>query len=160
MNKKQAFTNLIFLFILFLCFSLTSCKKIESYGDMDSIIHQNILTKEGKYLVFIYGDNCSFCEKLEPTIFEYATLAKKKKVLPIYALNASNTKLNPELVKNTDDYDDFKGTTNYRDIHIATTPALIVIEDGCVERYISSKTTIQPMSEIKSYINRLMNQES
>lgn len=158
-NKK--YKIILFIFLLMITFVLTGCKKnevITNYSEMDRIIYKSVLSNSNKYLVFIYGNTCSACEELEPLIAEYATLAKNnnKKYSPLYVMNASSTRLNKGLVLEDSEYDDFRGTTNYEDIHIATTPALLVIENHKVIKYISTKVTTKPKTEIKEYISALM----
>jgi thymidine kinase len=53
-------------------------------------------------------------------------------------------------------YDNFVNTTNYQDIHISTTPVLIIVNNGKVTKFISSKTTYYPKTEIETYITNLM----
>lgn len=163
MNSKK-YKIILCIFLVMITFVLTSCKEkvtISSYSEMDKIIYQSVLSNDDKYLVFIYGNNCSACEELEPTIASYATLAKNnsKKHLPLYVLNSSNTRVNKGLVASGGDssYNDFIGTSNYEDIHIATTPALLVIENHRVVKYISTKITTKPKTEIKEYFLELMN---
>lgn len=148
---------------MILCLVITGCKEkvtIEEFGEMDSIIYNGLLTKDGRYLVFIYGNTCSACEELEPTIAEYATLAKNnsKKYTPLYVLNSSNTRVNKGIIAIEGDssYDDFLGTTDYTKIKIMTTPALIVVENHKVVKYISTKLTTRPKTEIKEYFLGLM----
>lgn len=152
---------MIFLFIVTILSSLVSCKKnkIEEFSDLETIVYQSILSQEGKYMVFIYGDNCNYCEKLKPTILEYANLAKKnKEYIDIYGLNSSNTRVNKGLIATGGDesYDNFVNTTNYKDVHISTTPVLIIVNNGKVTKFISSKTTYYPKTEIENYIKNLM----
>lgn len=163
MIRKVSFLLLIICSFLSL-FVSTSCK-VERFKDLKTIEYSSILSQKGDYIVFIYGDNCYYCEQLKPIILEYANLAnKKRKMMKIYGLNSSNTRDNeglipeiPEGCKDPDDlYDDFLNTTNYEDIHIVTTPALIVVEDGTVTKYISSKTTYYPKTNIQEYIASLM----
>lgn len=158
MIKRISCFLLIMCLLISTCY-LTSCqKRIDDFDDMDAIIYPAILSQEGKYLVFIYGDNCTFCEQLKPTIFKYANLAKKNDYYPIYGLNSSNTRVNKGLIATGGDssYDDFRNTTNYSDIHISTTPVLIVVNNGKVSSYISSKTTYYPKTEIQEYLTSLM----
>ena len=105
------------------------------------------------------GDNCSACEELEELLCQYATKAKNKKsYMPIFALNSSNTRVNKGLIATGGDnsYSDFKNTSNYLDIQISTTPALIIVKDGKVSDYISTKVTKTPKTDIKEYMNNLM----
>ena len=158
-NKNYKIILLVFL--LMITFTMTSCKKsvtIEKYSEMDRIIYKSVLSNSDRYLVFIYGNDCSACEELEPTIAKYATLSKNnsKKYTPLYVMNASSTRLNKGLIKNDSEYDSFVGTTNYEDIHIATTPALLVIENHKVIKYISTKVTTKPKTDIKEYFTELM----
>ena len=76
--------------------------------------------------------------------------------MPFFVVNADNKRSNNGLVKNDDEYDDFTNTTDYTEIHIATTPALIIVKNGSVSNFISSKKTQTPASEIRSYIQNLM----
>lgn len=156
-------TKLCLISIVFPFFStLISCKKsssINSYSEMDRIIYQSILSKENDYMVFIYGDSCSACEELEELLCQYATKAKNKKsYMSLFALNSSNTRVNKGLIatEGDDSYSDFKNTSNWEDIHISTTPALIIVKDGKVSDYISTKVTKTPKTDIKEYINNLM----
>lgn len=152
----------LILITLILSLSLTSCKKIKDYADMNHIVYKSILLQEGRkeddgYLVYIYEDNCSNCQQLKDLILNYANIAKKNSnKMPLYVLNISNQKVNKGLVKNDDEYDDFTNTTNYEDIHISATPVLITVRGGKVIKLISSKTTLQPVTQIKSYINNLI----
>lgn len=160
MGRKISFF-LISIFLILSSFTLVSCKKnkIEEFKDIETIVYPSLLNEKGKYLVFIYGNNCYYCDQLKPTIIKYANLAKDNKdYLPLYALNSSNTRVNKGLIATggDDSYDDFLNTTNYKDIHIATTPVLIVVNSGKVTKYISSKTTLYPKTEIQNYITNLM----
>ena len=160
MTKKVSFL-LISVFIISILFGLTSCRKnkIEEFKDLETIVYQSILAQEGKYMVFIYGDNCYYCDKLKPTILEYAKFAlKDKKQIKIYGLNSSNTRVNKGLIATDgdDSYEDFLYTTNYQDIHISTTPVLIIVNNGKVTKFISSKTTLYPKTEIENYLKGLM----
>ena len=160
MTKKVGYL-LICIFMLSILFGLTSCKKnkIEDFEDLETIVYQSILSQEGKYMVFIYGDNCHFCEMLKPTIIEYANFARKnKKEMQIYGLNSSNTRVNKGLIATGGDesYGNFVNTTNYQDVHISTTPVLIIVNNGKVTKFISSKTTYYPKTEIEKFITNLM----
>lgn len=161
MDNKIIKLCLFSIIVLFIS-TLISCKKnssIHSYSEMDRIIYQSILSKEDNYLVFIYGDNCIACEELEELLCQYATKAKNKKsYMPIFALNSSNTRVNKGLIATggDDSYSDFKNTSNYLDIQISTTPALIIVKDGKVSDYISTKVTKTPKTDIKEYMNNLM----
>ncbi len=158
--RRKISRILIILFVSLTMFTLTSCnKKVKEFKDMNTIIYPAMLNEDGKYLIFIYGDNCYYCEQLKPIITKYATLANKKKdYYPIYGLNSSNTRVNKGLIATGGDesYDDFRNTTNYEDIHISTTPVLIIVNEGKVTSYISSKTTLYPKTEIQEYITGLM----
>lgn len=162
---KKATIILICIISLISLFTFSSCKKIKDFSDMESIIYPAILSEEGnsdgKYFIFIYGDNCTYCEELLPLLCEYANMTKKnKEMIPLYALNSSNTRVNVGLIKDDDsEFDDFLGTSNWEDIHIANTPALILVEKGVVKKYISSKTTQRPKTEIKEYITKVMDKE-
>lgn len=162
---KRLLLTLICFFVVINLFVLTSCKKVKEFSDMEVIIYPSILKGEGnsdgKYFVFIYGDICTYCEELLPTICEYVNLTKKNKdMIPLYVLNSSNTRVNKGLIKDSDDaFDDFLATKNYEDIHIANTPALIVVEKGMVKNYISSKTTQRPKTEIEQYLIKVMDKE-
>lgn len=152
---------LITLFIVSISFGLTSCKKnkVKEFKDLETVVYQSILSQSGKYMVFIYGDNCNYCEILKPTILEYAKYVNKNKdAIKIYGLNSSNTRVNKGLIATGGDesYDNFVNTTNYQDIHISTTPVLIIVNNGKVTKYISSKTTYYPKTEIETYITNLM----
>ena len=160
MIRKVSFLLILF-FMASILFGLTSCKKnkIEEFNDLETVIYQSILAQEGKYMVFIYGDNCHFCEMLKPKILEYARYSlKKKDAIKIYGLNSSNTRVNKGLIATggDDSYDNFVNTTNYQDIHISTTPVLIIVNNGKVTKFISSKTTYYPKTEIETYITNLM----
>lgn len=162
MNSKKKI--ILYIFLVMITFVLTSCKKkitISNYSEMDKIIYQSVLNNDDKYLVFIYGDTCTACEELEPTIASYATLFanNSNKYWPLYVLNSSNTRVNKGLIASDGDssYGDFIGTTKYEDIHIATTPALLVIDNHKVVKYISTKLTTKPKTEIKEYFLELMN---
>ena len=78
--------------------------------------------------------------------------------MPIFALNSSNTRVNKGLIATGGDnsYSDFKNTSNYLDIQISTTPALIIVKDGKVSDYISTKVTKTPKTDIKEYMKNLM----
>lgn len=162
MWKKLLFT-LICIFSVINVVVLTSCKKVKDFSDIQTIIYPSILKGEGnsanKYFVFIYGDVCTYCEELLPTVCEYVNLTKKQKdMIPLYVLNASNTRVNKGLVSSSDaEIKDFIATKNYEDIHIANTPALILVDDGMVTYYISSKTTQRPKTEIEQYLKKVMN---
>lgn len=152
---------LISIFMISILFGLTSCKKnkIEEFKDLETVVYQSILAQDGKYMVFIYGDNCTYCEKLKPTIIQYAKYSlKNKDSIKIYGLNSSNTRVNKGLIATGGDesYDSFVNTTNYQDIHISTTPVLIIVNNGKVTKFISSKTTYYPKTEIETYITNLM----
>ena len=158
---RKVWVLLVSILIIPILFGLTSCKKnkIEEFKDLETVVYQSILSQEGKYMVFIYGDNCTYCEKLKPTILEYARFARKNKnEMKIYGLNSSNTRVNKGLIATGGDesYDNFVNTTNYQDIHISTTPVLIIVNNGKVTKFISSKTTYYPKTEIENYINNLM----
>ena len=160
MIRKVSFLLILF-FMASILFGLTSCKKnkIEEFNDLETVIYQSILAQEGKYMVFIYGDNCHFCEMLKPKILEYARYSlKRKDAIKIYGLNSSNTRVNKGLIATggDDSYDNFVNTTNYQDIHISTTPVLIIVNNGKVTKFISSKTTYYPKTEIETYITNLM----
>lgn len=166
MTKKITKILSIFIFIFVLAMQ-TSCKKKETpttdeitkYNEISSINYKDILSKNGKYYVFIMGNTCEACEELASLICEYANLAKKYPTgyYPIYCLNSDDTENNGDIIaKDGDDsYANFQGTKNYEDIKIATTPGFLVIENGRVTKLISTKVTTEPKTEIKSYIERL-----
>ncbi len=161
MNSK-IIKYLFIVFAIILSATLGGCKKVEpitNYGEADHVIYNGLLNENGDYLVFIYGNDCSACAELEDLLCEYATKSLvKKDYLDFYVLNSSNTRVNKGLIatEGDDSYSDFTNTGNYQDIKISTTPALIVVEDGRVSDYISTKVSTTPKTDIKEYIEDLM----
>lgn len=154
--------GLYLLIACFLVWGITGCQKkveIKTYSQMDQVIYPALLSQEEKsYLVFFYGNTCSACEELEPLLCEYASLAKNKKgYMPLYCLNTSNNRVNEGIIatEGDDSYENFVGTNIYNQIKIATTPALIVVEQGRVTKVISTKVTQTPKTDIKTYITNL-----
>lgn len=154
--------GLCLLIACFLIGGLVGCQKkveIKTYSQMDQVIYPALLSQEEKsYLVFFYGNTCSACEELEPVLCEYASLAKNKKgYLPLYCLNTSNNRVNEGVIATGGDesYENFVGTSVYSHIKIATTPALILVENGRVTKLISTKLTQTPKTDIKNYITSL-----
>ena len=74
--------------------TILSKNKLTSYNskgtlasELDVSISVPLSHSEGKYMVFIYGDNCHFCEMLKPKILEYARYSlKRKDAIKIYGL--------------------------------------------------------------------------
>ena len=100
------------------------------------------------------SNTCKACEDIKNDIFSYANKAKTNSELPpIYYINISNVSKNNGLVTEDDSsYEYFVGTTNYTDIKITATPALIIITNGKVENFISSKVTQTTKSDIQNYL--------
>lgn len=167
---KKIFKSLLVLMFSFLIILPVGChknnndddpNKISKYGEMETIYYKEILNKtSSKYFVFIMGNTCVACEELESDICSYATLAKKypTSYFPIYCLNSSDTSNNGDLIaKDGDDsYANFQGTNDYEKIKISTTPGLLVIEKGRVTKFITTKVTNEPKTEIRNYIKGLM----
>lgn len=156
---KKIVRSLLLVCALLTCFMMSSCSKAKSYKDIKSVAYASILSqKESSYMVFLYGDTCVACEELEELICKYANAASKddsKKRL--YVLNTSNTRVNKGIIAEggDDSFTSFIGTANYEDIKIATTPALICVQNGQVSYYISTKLTQTPKSDIRKYIEKL-----
>lgn len=157
---KRIVKSLLLVCCICTCCILSSCGKVKSYKDIKSVVYASILTqKEDRYMVFLYGDTCSACEELQELICKYVAVASSDSTKPkLYVLNTSNTRVNKGIVAEggDDSYTSFIGTTNYEDIKIATTPALIFVEDGKVSSYISTKLTQTPKSDIRKYIESLL----
>lgn len=170
MTKKLTRIFGLLVFILALSFG-TSCKKKETptddsitkYSEIATINYKEVLSKNGTYYVFIMGNTCTACEELEETLCQYATLAKKSpnSYYPLYCLNSDDTENNGAIIvkgedgKDADDlYPNFQGTKNYEDIKISTTPGLLVVENGRVTKLISTKTTEEPKTEIKTFFEK------
>ena len=137
------------LFLIIILISLSSCnKKINKYKQLNEIAYSDILLqKEDRYLVYIMSNTCKACEDIKNDIFSYANKAKTNSELPpIYYINISNVSKNNGLVTEDDSsYEYFVGTTNYTDIKITATPALIIITNGkVVITLISSTSLISP----------------
>lgn len=148
----------IFLIIIF-SFTLLSCnKKIKKYKDLNEVLYENILKQEpNEYMIFVISNTCAACEELESLICKYANVAKTNNLPQIYCLNLSNNQSN-SLIINEDDsaYGYFVGTTNYLDVKISQTPALLIVKDGKIDTFISSKVTSTPKNDIKEYIEKLI----
>lgn len=144
------------LFLIIILISLSSCnKKINKHKQLNEIAYSDILLqKEDRYLVYIMSNTCKACEDIKNDIFSYAKKAKTNSELPpIYYINISNVSKNNGLVTEDDSsYEYFVGTTNYTDIKITATPALIIITNGKVENFISSKVTQTTKSDIQNYL--------
>lgn len=170
MEKKynKCFRIFFIILLISLTITLSGCKKkVESYSDIERITHKEILNQKGNkdktYFVVIYSNTCTFCEDLEPTIIEYCAFIKKnngcasKNYPPMYALNINATKDNPNIKANSDnDYTNFTGTTDYNDIKFSAAPALVVVTNKTVEKFISSKVTNTPVSDVKILLNKIM----
>ena len=149
---------------LLLCFSvicLSGCK-VTSYDNMKEIKYKNLLNqKADNYFVVFYAVGCAYCAELETTVVKYANYVKtNKNAYPIYVLNLSDKKKNEGINASSDnEYANFLGTTNYKDIHFTTAPALIMVSNGMVVRAISSKSTMRPMSEIKELLTSQMEEK-
>lgn len=160
----------IIVVTLSIIFTFSGCKKtITSYHDMTRINNATIFNqkadKNDRYYIVIYSNTCDFCKQLEPSVVEYYNYVKNKpfgsscsSTSPIYVINLDAKLENTGLLVNSDsEYENFVGTSNYQDIHFSTAPALIEVSQGVVTKLISSKTTLRPMSEIKTLLTTLMN---
>ena len=157
---KRIVKSLLLVCCILSCCILSSCGKTKSYKDIKSVAYASILKeKEDIYMVFLYGDTCTACEELQELICKYVTVANNDSTkTKLYVLNTSNIRVNKGIIASggDDSYTSFIGTTNYEDIKIATTPALICVEDGQVSSYISTKLTQTPKSDIRKYIESLL----
>lgn len=156
MKKK-----IILLLLIISILSITGCKKedITSYKTMDGVIYSGILNqKYDQYYVIFYATGCTYCEELSSTVITYANYSKNKKsAIPIFSLNLSEKRVNSGINSTSDDeYDDFIHTNDYTKIRFTNAPGIILVKNGQVEKYISSKTTLKPMSEIKALLEAAM----
>lgn len=154
--KVKGIKNILLLIMTLL--SLASCSKVNSYKQLNEISYDSILSqKESNYLVYIMSNTCKVCEDIQDDIFSYATKAKQREDMPsMYYINISNVAKNKDIITDDDSsYEYFVGTSNYTDIKITATPALIIIEEGKVEYFISSKNTQTSKSDIKNYLIEL-----
>ncbi len=140
------------LLVTILSLTLTGCGEINSYGDMDSIVYRNILSKSsrsttGRYYVFAHKSSCAPCRNLEELVTQYARIADKNRdAYPIYALNRDD-KINNGAIQATSC--DSEGTNYgvnadyYENIKLCSSPILFVIKDGVVERIIDLQSEIR-----------------
>lgn len=164
---NKGFRFLLIMLILVVTLTITSCKKeVSSYSDIERIVHKEILNQKGNknntYYVIIYSTTCTFCENLEDSVVEYCNFVNKKNGCikkdypPMYALNINASKDNPDIKASDKEYTNFTGTSDYKDIKFSAAPALVVVTDKKVEKFISSKLTNTPVSDIKILLNKTM----
>lgn len=151
------------LLIIFICFislcGMSSCGKVNSYDDMKSVIYDAILSKsKDKYLVYVYSSTCSVCEDIEKDLVTYANYTKEHSKAPkIFVLNTSLKKINGAILATSDDeYENFVGTADFKDVKISNAPALFIIENNTVKKIISTKVTSKPKTDILEYLKSLM----
>ncbi len=145
MTMKKLLLTLCFLLCLL---SLTSCGKIENYGDMKTVEYKKILNQSKfsptkAYYVIVHRNGCAVCEGIMPEVAKYANNVKKNGGDPIYALNKSDKKLNGAIGEG-DNSGGNKGlgATNYEDIKLYSSPVLLRIKDGQVVKLIDTRTKI------------------
>lgn len=149
---KKIFLILSFILCLF---SLTSCKKIETYDDMKTVKYEKILSQSnfssgGVYYVIVYRTGCAVCEGILPEVAKYANGVRKNPGAdPIYSLNKSDKKNNAGISAESGvKVNAGLGATNYKDIKLATSPVLLKIENGKVTKLIDTRTKILAELEI------------
>ena len=153
---------MVFLFIIVI--SLLACKKKNEYLDLSELTESQIFTQsEDEYLVYFHKDNCNGCESIKTDVLHYNYLSSKDdNLVKIYGMNLQKEDETKALIYRT--YTGLSGqgdegtfyvntVTNWYDLYIAATPALIVIKtnDGVKKAHFITYGA----SNISSYLEGL-----
>lgn len=151
--------KILILIIVFICLlGISSCKEELNYDDMDKVTYETMLNLSGSYIVVAYQANCPNCEKLKGVIAEYIKYAENNKsAMPIYAINVNLAINKKMLLKAGESYPtNMVGTSNYKNIKVKATPAIMVVKNKTLTKLISDYNTSTPVTEGKEYFQSLM----
>lgn len=126
---RKIFILMVMVFSLSL---LGGCKKKEI--EPTQITREEILSFEGSYYVYFYGENCPACEETTARIKE---LMKKKKITCYFF----NTDINPIGITSDPAYKNI-GVYAIKNIKIRVTPTILFIEDKVVSNQFSGRVEI------------------
>lgn len=126
---RKAFILMVFLFSLTI---LGSCKQKEV--EPTEITREEILSFEGSYYVYFYGEDCPACIETTAKIKE---LMKKHKITCYFF----NTDINPIGITDDPAYKNI-GVYAIKNIKIRVTPTLLFIEDKVVSNQYSGRVEI------------------
>ncbi len=135
--------KILLMLLILLSVVLVGCGTPGDISQLKNLEQQEIFTqKEDRYYVFFYRDGCNGCEQTKPYILNYVKIisgAGYEDCRKIYGVNLTNK-------KNKDMYYQYMGSggqgtknnfwvdgvTNWADLRIGSTPALIgiYIKDG------------------------------
>lgn len=151
--------KILILFVILIClFGVSSCEKEMAYDDMDKVTYETLLNLPGSYIVVAYQANCPNCEKLKSVISDYIDYAEENKsAMPIYAINVNLAINKKMLLKQDESYpSNMVGTTDYKDIKVKATPAIMVVKNKKLTKLISDYNTTTPVTDGKTYFQELM----
>ena len=135
----------LFIVLLFSVFMLSACSREGKLTNVDSIKKQDIFNqKEDSYYVYFHRTDCPDCEQTSPRVIEYATIRKekdtcsdKRKIYSVLVYTKDEKPKEDTYIYREYTGDDGQGTdgkyfvdgvTNWEDLYIATTSALIIVE--------------------------------
>lgn len=121
----------------------TICSNVlNSYSDYSSyeISYRKMLKQsDDDYYIYIYQTDCSACNSVKATIFDYMEYSESNELkYTLYLLNADD--LGSDL--GTDESITLIGISDYKEIKITGTPTMLYIKDGVVAGVYENTTEI------------------